>query len=164
MIICITHRWSSKLIFKVRKSQILGLIPQSQICKFLRYASLANCKLQSFMIYLQIAKMQISRNYCTTLSQNSTKVVFLKRFLCYVHIWIRALYAIFVTWNTQKDCVANRKSAKCFICGRSANLTNFFSLQICGFEICGTYLWTAHLWYYCRWILQVDVWLLLTLV
>jgi hypothetical protein len=32
---------------------------------------------------------------------------------------------------------ANRKSANCHICRRSANVTNFVSPQICGFAICG---------------------------
>jgi hypothetical protein len=35
---------------------------------------------------------------------------------------------------------ANRKSAKCHIFGKSANLKNYLSPQICGFAICGTYL------------------------
>jgi hypothetical protein len=29
---------------------------------------------------------------------------------------------------------------KCHICGKSANLTNYLSPQICGFAICGTYV------------------------
>jgi hypothetical protein len=33
---------------------------------------------------------------------------------------------------TLKIGSANRKSAKCHICGGSANLTNYFNLQICG--------------------------------
>ncbi len=40
---------------------------------------------------------------------------------------------------------ANRKSAKCRICGRSANLKKNYSPQICRFAICGTYLRTAQL-------------------
>jgi hypothetical protein len=40
---------------------------------------------------------------------------------------------------------ANRKSAKCHICGMSANLTNYLSQPICGFAICRTYLRTAHI-------------------
>jgi hypothetical protein len=43
---------------------------------------------------------------------------------------------------------ANRKSAKCHICERSANLTNYLGPQICGFAVCGNYLRTAHLWKY----------------
>jgi hypothetical protein len=35
---------------------------------------------------------------------------------------------------------ANRKPAKCHICGRSANLTNYLSSKVCGFPICGIYL------------------------
>jgi hypothetical protein len=39
---------------------------------------------------------------------------------------------------------ANRKHEKCHNCGKSANITNYFSPQICGFAISGTYLRTAH--------------------
>ncbi len=54
------------------------------ICKFLRGASP-----QFFMI-----NPQISTKYCTSLSQNSPKVLFVNFF--YVQIWIIALYATFV--------------------------------------------------------------------
>jgi hypothetical protein len=37
----------------------------------------------------------------------------------------------------------NHKSANCHTCKRSANVTNFVSLQIHGFAICGTYLRTT---------------------
>ncbi len=61
------------------------------------------------------------------------------------------IYAIFVRrksiiWRlaevlspqfTIKIGSAKRKSAKCNICGRSANLTNKLIPQICGFAICG---------------------------
>jgi hypothetical protein len=48
--------------------------------------------------------------------------------------------------NLQKNIgSANRKSTNCHTCGRSANITNFVSPQICGSAICGTYLRTAHL-------------------
>ncbi len=47
---------------------------------------------------------------------------------------------------TQKIRSANCKCAKCHICRRSANLTNYLSPQICVFAICRTYLQTTHLW------------------
>jgi hypothetical protein len=34
--------------------------------------------------------------------------------------------------NHKKIGPANRKFAKCYICGRSANLTNYLSAQVCG--------------------------------
>ncbi len=40
---------------------------------------------------------------------------------------------------------ANRKPANCHICGRPTNPRKKLSTQICGFEICGTYLRTAYL-------------------
>ncbi len=72
---CLYACYSSRqanFFFKVRKSQILGLISQLKIRKFLRCARLQIVNSQSFMIYLQITNMQISTKYCTTLSQNST--------------------------------------------------------------------------------------------
>ncbi len=42
--------------------------------------------------------------------------------------------------NRKNIGYADRKSANCHICRRSANVTNFVSPQICGFA-----LWTAHL-------------------
>jgi hypothetical protein len=58
---------------KSANRKILGLIPQLKIRNFLRCARLQIVNSQSFMIYLQIANMQISTKYCITLSQNSNK-------------------------------------------------------------------------------------------
>jgi hypothetical protein len=44
---------------------------------------------------------------------------------------------------TKKIGSANHKSSKCHIYGRSANLTNYLSLQIFGIAICEAYLRTA---------------------
>ncbi len=44
---------------------------------------------------------------------------------------------------TKKIRSTNRKSAKCHICGRSTDPTNYLSPQICGFAICVSYLRTA---------------------
>ncbi len=73
----------------------------------------------------------------------------------HVQIWITAFYAIFIrrknmylrTWgrsfnsanHKNKTGHANRKSAKCHICGRSANLIHYLSPLINGFAefICG---------------------------
>jgi len=41
---------------------------------------------------------------------------------------------------TKKIGSDNRKSAKCHICERSANISNYLSLQICEFASCGIYL------------------------
>jgi hypothetical protein len=131
--------------------KILGLIPKYQIRKFLRWASpqIANTVRKFYALqYFQIANLRISKKYCTTLSQNSSKVVFLKGFLWYVHILIRALNAVFVRRNnmylrtcgglspqiTKKIGSAIRNSVKSHICGRSTNLTNLFkseNLRIC---------------------------------
>jgi hypothetical protein len=61
--------------------QILGLIQQSQIRKFLRHASPQTANPQIFMLYLQIANLQVSTEYCTTLSQNNPKSRLFKGFL-----------------------------------------------------------------------------------
>jgi hypothetical protein len=98
----------------------------------------------------QIANPQISTKYCTTLSQNNYEIRLSEGFF-YVKIWNKALYAAFVrrkgmdllicgsskSANHKKLTFANPKSAKCHICGRSANLTNYLSPQSCWFAICG---------------------------
>ncbi len=117
----------------------------------------ANHKSANFMIYLQIANLQISTKYCTTLSQNNPKIRLFNRFssmykfeleqysICYIcedKQYVIVDLRKFTSPNHKKIGSANRKSAKCRTCGRSANLTNFLSPQICGFAICGTYLRT----------------------
>jgi hypothetical protein len=52
-------------------------------------------------------------------------------------------WALFAIANHKKIVSENRKPAKCHICGRSANLTNYSITQICGFAICGPYVRTA---------------------
>jgi hypothetical protein len=69
---CYSSR-QAKCFSKSANRKILGLIPQLKIHKFLRCARLQIVNSQSFMIYPQIANIQISTKYCTTLSQNSNK-------------------------------------------------------------------------------------------
>ncbi len=110
------------------------------------------------MIYLHIANLQIST------TQKSPK-----SFLLYVKIWMRVLCSICVRRNSmysicglaevlssksQKIWPANSKSAKCHICGRSANAKKNVSPQICGFALRGTYLRTAHL---CLFLWKVPI-------
>ncbi len=63
--------------------------------------------------------------------------------------WVRKsqIYKLQICIWQIKIGSANRKSAKCHICGRSTNLTNYLSPPSRGFAICGTYLRTAHLWH-----------------
>ncbi len=49
----------------------------------------------------------------------------------------------FKSEHHKKRWSTNRKSAKCQICGRFANLWNYLSPEICGYVICRTYLRTA---------------------
>jgi hypothetical protein len=60
---------------QVANQNILRLVPQLQLRKFLtyEYASPQIANPQIFMIYLQIANMQIYTKYCITLFQNSPK-------------------------------------------------------------------------------------------
>jgi hypothetical protein len=44
---------------------------------------------------------------------------------------------------TKKIRSAKRKTARCRICWRSADPTNYLTPQICGFAIFGSYLRTA---------------------
>ncbi len=116
------------------------------------------------MIYLQIANLQFSTKYCTTLRQNSPKSSIFKDF-CVMSkfelehysksIFVRrySLYlracGSFKSANHKKDwvCISQIQQSAEFIhiCRSSANLTNFLSPQICGNTICGTYLQNAHL-------------------
>ncbi len=129
---------------QIANPQTLGLFLQSQIPNFLWFI----CK-------SRICKFLQN----TTLSQNSHKSNLLKRFLCNVHSWIRALlYSwVIVCWSfstqiTKKIRSANRKSVNLHW-SLSTQITkkigsvnpNPQSPQICGFAICGTYLRTAHL-------------------
>ncbi len=124
----------------------LGIIPLWQIRKFL-------------IINRQIGNPQISTKYCTALSQNSLNKHFTNL------NYFRALYTIYIRekiWylricglaevlNPQiwiKIGPAYCKSAKCHICVRFANLTNYLSPKICGYAICGIYLRTTHLCMY----------------
>jgi hypothetical protein len=61
---------------QIANPHIPGLIPQSQIRKILMCASPQIANPQIFMIFLQIANLQISTKYCTTV----LKVVFLNDF------------------------------------------------------------------------------------
>jgi hypothetical protein len=61
---------------QIANRQILGLIPLSQIRKFLRYASQQIANLPVCVI-----NPQISTKYCTTLFQIIFKVMFLLNFL-----------------------------------------------------------------------------------
>ncbi len=62
---------------QVRKPQILGLIPLSEIRKFFWCVSLQIANPQFFIINPQIAI-----RYCTTLSKDSAQSRLGKRFLC----------------------------------------------------------------------------------
>ncbi len=104
------------------------------------------------------SNLQIAAKHCTILSQNSPKSRICKRY--FLQIWIWAFYAKFgrtkvcICWLVEFLCPqitytkigpANRKTVKCHICGRSANLTSCLSVHICWFAICGAYLRTTFL-------------------
>jgi hypothetical protein len=128
--------------------------------KLLRYASPQIANPHIFMINAQIANLLISTKCCTSLSQKSPKSRLFTRFLLSTNFnWSFTVYAIlveeeglylrtcgsFMSANRKKIGSANRKSANGHICGRSANLTNYLCLQICGFVICGTFMRIAQL-------------------
>jgi hypothetical protein len=134
---------------QIANLQILGLILLSQIRKFLRCASPQIANPQIFMI-----NPQISSKFCTFLSKNSPSSRLFHRIFSYVQVWIREVYVIqyFARRKSMylRTCgslspqitkkigsAKNRKPAKCHICGRSPNLTNYLSSQIFGFAICG---------------------------
>jgi hypothetical protein len=136
-------------------SQILGFPPLSQIRKFLRCASLQIANPPIFMIYQQIAD---SSNFYkilhNTVSKVKTvlKVAFIKKnFILYFEPQYCFLYL-----QGENVCICGlaelkvrkhkkmlvRKSAKCHICGGSANLTNDIIPLVCRFRfaelICGS--------------------------
>ncbi len=133
------QRYASTLFLKVRKAQIRNFLGKSRFRyrKFAYFLSV-HCAVRKphiFMINLKIVNLHIPNKCSTTLSQNSPKISFLKGLFCYVQIWIRAFYAIFVSTGMCLRTCGNfksanhkkywvRKSVKCDICRRSANLTN----------------------------------------
>ena len=54
-------------------------------------------------------------------------------------IWVRKSHI------SKLQKILGPQITNCHACRTSANVTNFVSLQIHGFAICGTYLWTTHL-------------------
>jgi hypothetical protein len=109
------------------------------------YSAIANP--QIFMIYPQLTNLQIPTKYCTSLSQNSLKSRLFKKYNFLINnyvLWYRAFFALFGRRKmyvicgladilspqlTTKNGSANRKSAKCNICGRSANLANYLKVH-----------------------------------
>ncbi len=131
---------------QIANLHIFGLIPLTQIRKFLWFAS----PQISFFINPKITNPHIFTKYYTSLSPNNHE----SHIFSYVQILIRALHICYIFVRrkkmylrtcgspqiTNKIGSENRKSAKCQICERSAILTNYLSPQICG-----TYLRTAYL-------------------
>jgi hypothetical protein len=64
--------------------QILGLIPMSQIRKFLSCANPQKANLQIFVINPQIANPHISTKYCTALSQTSPNSSFFNDYILFL--------------------------------------------------------------------------------
>ncbi len=125
----------------IANPQMLWFTPLLQIHKLLRYASQQIANPQLFKINAKFSNPQISTKYCTTLTHCSI--------ICYIckdkNYVFAGLRKFSILKSQKKIRSANRKSAKCHICGRSTNLTNYLSPQNCRFAICRTYLWTAHL-------------------
>jgi len=110
------------------------------------------------MINPQIANPQTSTNTAHLCLRIVLKLLFKVIFLNFVWIWIiffcvrqekkyiSANRTNYKSTNQKKIVFAKRKSVKCQIFGRSANLNYYIlSPQICGFVICGTYLRTVHI-------------------
>ncbi len=129
---------AKKSFFKVRKLLIRKFLGS------FRYRKFAISYVWQSTIRKSANFYQILHN-SVTLSQNRTKSRLCKRL--YEQIWIRVRYLkkkkhVFSDLRNflspeiaQKISPANLKSAKCHICGRSANLTNYLSLQVYGLEV-----------------------------
>jgi hypothetical protein len=115
----------ANFFFKSANSQILGHILLLQIRKFFRCASPQTANPQILWL---IRKSQI----CKFLQSTA------QLFRC-------GLSEVLNPQFKKYTVSSNRKSAKCHIYRRSANLTHSSCLQNYGFAICGDYLRTAHL-------------------
>ncbi len=138
---------SGGYLFEVKKSRRCRQATFSkspQIRKFLgsfHYRNFAHFlivpfnKLQIRTFLWLIRQLQIIAKFCL---KNSAKIHLLRWFFYFVQIWIGVLYTFYV-----KICIcgfkevlslqitkmigsSKSKSAKCHICGRSANLTNYW--------------------------------------
>jgi hypothetical protein len=128
--------------YKFRRGGQANLFLSPQILKFL--GSFPYRKSANFagVPVRKSQNSQISTKYCTTLSQNVPKRSLFKTIFTMYKFELdhyRIAYAFADPQITKKTEPTNRKSAKCHICGRSANLTNYLSPQICGLAICGNF-------------------------
>ncbi len=118
-------------------------IPKSQICKVLRCAMQSIRKIQRCTVHIYYSVQLFLKTVL--------KVVFLKRFLCYLQIKLELehsmldlcremVYICELAELLSPQIIKKIGSANCkSVCGRSANVTIFLSTQICGFAelICG---------------------------
>ncbi len=137
---------------KVRKSQIRKFLGSFRYRKSAHFLGKPLCK-SKICNFLLISPQIAIRKFLQNTAQLCLKTV--------IQILIRASDAIFVRRKSMflRNCGSfisgnkikrlgpkNRKSATCHIFGRSANLPNYSSQQICELPICGTYFRTAHPW------------------
>jgi hypothetical protein len=117
---------------KIANQPVFGLIPLSQILKFLRYAS---PQIENPHLFLLKHQSQIASctKYCTTLSQPRRKSLHLRT--C----------GSFKSTNHKKDWVRKSQTRRVSYLRRSANLINYLSPQTCGYAICESCLRAAHL-------------------
>ncbi len=107
----------------------------------------SNTWYRKYMLTGSCDSCQISTKYCSflfcTLSQRILYAVFARWKSMYC---ICGLTEVLSQQITKKAESVNRKSVKCHIHERSANLTNYLSPQTCRFAIYETNSRTAHFW------------------
>jgi hypothetical protein len=145
--------WASKHFLKVHKSQIRKFLGSCRPCKSANFSGMPvrRKQISNFIINPLIANQQISRKYCTTLSQIIPKIRPFTSLFYYVHILIRAYYALFVrrkcmciqscgslkSVNYKKDCVRKsqiRKVSHLRNVHKFINLFKSANLRICDFQ------------------------------
>jgi hypothetical protein len=151
-----SQRRASKLFFKSTNRKSANSWAHSAIA-ILKFLSFASPQIENPLIFMIIRKSKICKFPHNT-AELCIKVVlkfvfgnvFMQKFelehSCYICKEKKYLdLRNFRSGNHKKNGPANSKSAKCHICGRSANLTSYLSPQMWGITICETYLRTTHL-------------------
>jgi hypothetical protein len=142
VVLYIRQRWAIKLFIKV-PANFLGMSAR---------------KSANFVSNPQIAKLQISTKYCTTLSQNSPKsrrlhnffllcTHFIWSFICY--IWKGKLFicglAEALSPQIKKNWVCKMQIRKGSHLLKVRKSNKYLSPKICGFAFCRTHLRIAQL-------------------
>ncbi len=122
-----------------------------QICKFLgsfcylkfaHFVGVPIHKLQIRKFFWIICQLQITAKLCL---KKVLKIVFWND-IYYIQIWIRVCYTFCKSMYFRVSGTLKSAKRKKIGSSKRKSAKNYWSPQLCGFAICGTYLRTAHLW------------------